>query len=192
MGFEVTSLSDLRNSGHPYREAVSLLVEELEKADDDALRGAIVRTLAVPWAHPEATEPLIRLFQGCKNPSVLGLCWAVGDALEAVWDDAYFDELVSIAKDRRLGRAREMVVLGFRRSQRPEAPLVVVELLDDPDVAGHAAQALQRLRVPEQARAGLERLLSHDRAWVRRAAQKSLDRLDRQGAISEVAPDGRG
>ena len=105
------------------------------------------------------------------------LRWAIGNALEVLWDDSRFDDLVSLARDTSFGKAREMVVLGLGRSKRPEAPDVLMKLLDDPVVSGHAVKALRKLKVPA-ARPGLERMLDDDRAWVRKEAQRALAALD--------------
>jgi HEAT repeat protein len=70
-----------------------------------------------------------------------------------------------------------MVVLGLGRSKKPEVGGVLIELLDDPIVSGHAIKALRKLKVPE-ARPGLERMLDDDRAWVRKEAQRALAALD--------------
>ena len=69
-----------------------------------------------------------------------------------------------------------MVALGLGRSKRHEAGQVLIELLEDPVVSGHAVEALTKLRVPE-ARPGLERMTADNRAWVRRAARRALAKL---------------
>lgn len=175
-GYEVDSLADLRESGLRYREAVPILLLGLRRATDPRVRGEIVRTLSVPWAKPQATGPLIELFREVDDDTGLGLRWTIGNALDVVWDDSFFEDLISLARDRRFGRAREMVVLGIRRSKRLGAADVLIELLDDPTVNGHAVSALRKLKVA-RARPGLERMLHDDRAWVRRDARRALDAL---------------
>ncbi|WP_419672760.1 HEAT repeat domain-containing protein [Agromyces seonyuensis] len=69
-----------------------------------------------------------------------------------------------------------MVVLGLGRSKRLEAGDVLIELLGDPEVDGHAVKALGKLKTP-RARAGLERMKSDSRLWVRRAAESALRKL---------------
>jgi hypothetical protein len=136
--------------------------------------GEIVRALSVPWAKPLATGPLIEEFRQVDDATGTGLRWTIGNALEVVWDDARFDDLVALARDESFGKAREMVVLGIGRSKRPEAREVLVEFLADPVVNGHAVKALRKLKVPSSARTDLARLLDDDRAWVRRKAQRAL------------------
>ncbi|MEN3121855.1 HEAT repeat domain-containing protein [Janibacter terrae] len=65
----------------------------------------------------------------------------------------------------------------LRAVNSPEAGEVLTELLDDPVVGGHAVAALRKLKVPA-ARAGLERMLDDDRAWVRKEAQRALAALN--------------
>lgn len=176
VGYEFDSLADLRTSGSRYREAVPVLLSALGSVTDRKVKGEIVRALSVPWAKPAATRPLIEQFKEVEDESGLGLRWTIGNALEVVWDDSLFDELVQLARAREFGRAREMVVLGMGRSKRAEAGRVLIELLEDPAVSGHAVKALRKLKVPD-AQPGLERMLDDDRAWVRKEAQRALAAL---------------
>ena len=176
VGYDVESIADLRTSGVRYRDAIPVLLSGLQRSGDQKVKEEIVRALSVPWAKPAATGLLIEEFKQVEDETGLGLRWTVGNALEVVWDDARFDDLVSLARDATFGRAREMVVLGLRRSKKPEAGAVLIELLADPLVSGHAVTALRKLRIPE-ARPGLERMLGDDRAWVRNEAKRALAAL---------------
>lgn len=175
-GYDVRSLAELRHSGVRYRKAVPIMTAALSEITDQKTLMELVRALSVPWAKPGATGPLVDLFRRVEDSTGLGLRWAVGNALDVTWDDARFDDLVGLAREPSYGRAREMVVLGLARSKRPEAGGVLIDLLDDADVDGHAVKALRKLRVPA-ARAGLERMLDDDRAWVRKEAQRALAAL---------------
>jgi HEAT repeat protein len=176
VGYEFDSLADLRTSRLRYRDAIPVLLSGLERATDRKVKGEIVRALSVPWAKPAATRPLIEQFREVEDETGMGLRWTIGNALEVVWDDSCFDDLVALARDVQFGKAREMVVLGLGRSKRTEAGDVLIELLDDPVVSGHAVKALRKLKVPA-ARAGLERMLDDERAWVRKEAQRALAAL---------------
>ena len=176
LGYEFGALADLRRSGLWYREAIPVLLSGLQHSTDDKVKGEIVRALSVPWARPAATRPLIEQFKQVEDQTGMGLRWTVGNAIEVVWDDSCFDDLASLARDKRFGKAREMVVLGLAKSKRPEAGEVLIELLDDQVVSGHAVMALRKLKVPA-ARAGLERMLDDERAWVREEAQRALSAL---------------
>lgn len=176
VGYSFGSLSELRTSGLRYREAVPVLLSGLERATDEKLKGEIVRALSVSWAKSAATGPLVEQFRLVEDESGMGLRWTVGNALEIVWDDSRFDDLVDLARNKSFGKAREMVVLGIGRSKKAEASGVLIELLDDPIVSGHAVKALRKLKAPE-ARPHLERMLRDDRGWVRKEAQRALAAL---------------
>lgn len=178
-GVATRSLTELRQSGKRYRGAVPVLLRWLERASDPKVKEELVRALSVPWAKPMATGPLIEQFQlvdQSVDPSGLGLRWTIGNALDVVFDDGSFDALAGLAQDRRYGKARQMVVLGLGKSKRPEAADVLLGLLDDPDVDGHAVKALGKLRSPA-AREALEIKLDDRRAWVRDEARKALAKL---------------
>jgi len=175
-GYSVRSLAELRHSGVRYRKAIPIMVAALLQTADPKVQMELVRALSVPWAKPDATGPLIEFFQRIEDGTGSSLRWAVGNALDVTWDDARFDDLVKLARDRRYGRAREMLVLGFARSERLEAGTFLIELLDDSTVSGHAVKALRKLKVPA-ARDGLEAMLDDERAWVRKEAKLALAAL---------------
>jgi len=180
LGYVVGSVDELRESGLRYASAVPVLIAALNSSVDRRDQEVLVRALSVPWAAPEALGPLISLFREADDASGLGLRWAVGNALEVLWDDSRFDDLVDLCCDRSFGRAREMLVLGLARSKRPEAGEVLIGLLDDGDVNGHAVLALSRLNVAE-ARQGIESMKHDDRAWVRKAVASALAKLPAGG-----------
>lgn len=175
-GFPVASLTELRTSGLRYRAAVPVLLRWLPTVSDRQVKEDLVRALSVPWARPVAARPLIAEFDRVADPTGTGLRWAIGNALSVVSDDSVFDDLVRIVEDRVFGKARQMVVLGLGRSKRPEVVPVLIGLLGDEEVSGHAVKALGKLRA-QDARPALERMVSDPRSWVRREAQKALAKL---------------
>ncbi|MFF1531069.1 HEAT repeat domain-containing protein [Cellulomonas sp. NPDC058312] len=179
VGFAVRSLADLRRPGVRYRDAIPVLVEWLGRASDPKVKGEIARALSVPWAKPVAVRPVIEEFRAVDvevDPTGTGVRWTMGNALEVLFDDAYFDAFVELAADKRYGKARQMVVLGLAKSKRPQVVDVLLGLVDDPDVDGHAVKALAKLRAPA-ARLAFESKLGDSRAWVRSEARKGLNRL---------------
>ncbi len=178
VGYPVASVADLRSSGTRYRDAVPVLLRWLDRCEGSFEREEIVRALSVPWARDAALGPMIAAFRATPRSGQADelLRWAIGNALEIMWDDSRFDDLVGLARDESFGKAREMVTLGLGRSRKPEAVSVAIELLDDPVVSGHAVKALRKLKDP-RARSGLERMLDDDRAWVRREARRALAAL---------------
>jgi hypothetical protein len=179
LGYQVGSLAELRHSRVRYRDAIAVLVAALRVTTEPKTLMEVVRALSVPWAKPDATAPMILTFKTVPvtpGAPLNSLRWAVGNALDVLWDDTYFDDLVDLVRDRSFARDREMIVLGLGRSRMPEVGAVLIGLLDDPTVSGYAVKALRKLKIP-QARGGLERMLGDDRAWVRKEAQRALAAL---------------
>jgi hypothetical protein len=177
IGYDAPSLALLRDSGVRYRTAIPVLIAALHQTSDHKTLVEVVRALTVPWARPAATLPLIELFRNVKGPMEDSLRWVIGNALDVTWHDDYFDELEKIARDTTYGRSREMVVLGFARSKNPHAGQVLIDLIDDPSVNGHAVMALRKLKVPT-AGPFLKRMVDDDRAWVRKEAKRALAALE--------------
>ena len=181
-GYSVTSVDDLRRSGVPYADAVPLLLKWLPRAPTSNDKEGIVRALSVPWAKKEALVPLIAEFAVDPAPGTVQdelVRWAVGNALEVLWDDSEFEALSSLVLDPRFGRARQMVVLGLGKSRHPEVGQILLDLMEDPEVNGHAvislAKTLRKFSTP-QAREALTEKLTDERVWVRKAAQRALAR----------------
>ena len=74
------------------------------------------------------------------------------------------------------GKGRESWVMLLGQYGSAERVPVLLRLLEDPEVLGHALYALRRLRAPE-GRVAAERLLEAPRAWIRQEARKYLKAL---------------
>jgi HEAT repeat protein len=125
-------------------------------------------------------DELIAQFSAGQRPGGEGM-WFVGDNIYSLWSDTRFEDLARLATDVDKGPDRQMIVLGLGRSKRPEAVDVLLSLLDQYSVSGHAAEALAKLRT-ERARPGLEEMTGDDRDWVVRAAKRGLAALDKAAA----------
>jgi HEAT repeats len=175
VGIEADWISDLPHGPREYRAAVPVLIDWLPRVSNRDVKEDIVRALTVEWARPSAASALLEEFRRAGDDQ---LRWAIGNALSVVADDSVFDELVRLATDEQWGKAREMVVLALGNMASPEAVPVLRRLLEDRVVSGHAVAGLGKL-APRDARPDLERMVSDDRAWVRREAEKALRRIDR-------------
>ncbi len=174
-GYPVESLDELRTSGAPYKSAIPILLRWLPSISDERVKESVVRTLSVPWAKPAAAMPLIAEFLAAPE-SAEGLKWAIGNALEVVGDDSVFDRLAELAANSRHGRARQMIVLSLGKMKDPRAFDILVDLLADDEVSGHALMALVKLDA-QRARPHIERFANDPRAWVRKRCIQALSKL---------------
>ena len=191
-GIVTASLDDLRQSGLRYRAAIPILSAWLPRLQDDyQLAEQCVHALSVPWAGPEVTGPLLRMFKtlplptddpSAKDPSLLR--WAIGSALEILMPPTHREELIALARDRRYGRSREMLVRGLRKFKQKDVLETLIELVDDEDVGGHAVNALRLWGTPG-ARSALESKVDDPKAWVRREARAGLAKIIKKEAAGK-------
>lgn len=177
VGFQVESVADLFRNNADYRSAVPILLEWLPRVANLDVKQDIVRALSVKWAR-HAAPLLIAEFEKADDPTGTGLRWAIGNALEVLANDEIAGGMIQVATDRRYGRAREMVVVGLGKLKDARVTDVLLNLLADDEVVGHAVMALGKLRATV-ARSRIEPLLKHPKPWVRREAKKALASMNK-------------
>ena len=177
-GFAVEGVADLFNKKLDYLNAVPILVAWLPRITNPNVKEGLVRALSVKWARDiaELRPMLVAEFKCADDPTGSGLRWAIGNALEVLANDDIAEEMINLARDRKYGSARQMVVVGLGKLRAPRVVSVLVDLLADDDVVGRAVVALRKLKARE-ARPHIERLLGHPRTWVRNEAKKALASL---------------
>jgi HEAT repeat protein len=172
-GVDVASVWELVNA--PCAKAIPVLVEFVNRDINTTTKEAIVRALSIPAAKRDAVRPLINEFKRADlSPS---LRWAIGNALGVLASDEESNSLLDLARNKQYGTARQMLVLGLAKLKTPLAIDVLVELLNDPDVQGHAIIVLGKLRAV-RARPNIESFLHDAKAWIRREAKKAITRIE--------------
>jgi HEAT repeat protein len=127
---------------------------------------------------------LLEEFRKADDP--WGLKWAIGNALATLADESLADDLIGLLEDRDHGAGRQMLCEALRRTKDPRAPDVLMKLIPDSDVGGHAIAALRaygpKTSLPylESARPALEGVLTDEGSsdFAKRGARRSLERLD--------------
>jgi HEAT repeat protein len=174
-GYQISSISELARSKINYRPAIPILLRWLPLVEYVPLKEDILEALCVRYARPIAAPVLIAEYRRADNWLFK---WAIGSALTYVADDSVFDDVVELLKDKRHGRGREMLAWALGKMKNPRAVDVLIELLDDEEVAGHALRPLGSLRA-KKARRRVERFLTHDNAWIRQEARRALAKIDK-------------
>ncbi len=177
-GYDLKWLGQLRLTHKHYAAAIPIVLRWLPRVQDLDLKEDIVRTLTVKAARPQAARPLIEAFEAAPDSEEHGLKWAIANALSVVADDTVLDDMVRLARDKRHGRAREMLTDALGNMKSPQAQDVLIELLSDEQVAAHAIRPLGKRRAVK-ARRRLEDFLNHPKAWVRKEARRALEKIDR-------------
>jgi HEAT repeat protein len=184
-GIWVTALEELvSRDADEYKEALPILIRWLGDTSSEALKEDIVRTLSTPRAQPLAGAVLIQEFRKARRD---GLRWAIANALSVVADDRHFESIVGMIGDREYGKAREMLVIALARVRDPRADEVLMNLLTDEELVGHAVIALGERRSAE-AKDRLERLTTHRKKWIRTEAKKALQMIRESVHLSSEPP----
>jgi len=186
-GVAIRSISDFLRDAVASDIAIPILLKWLPIADDPAVKETIVRALSIPSARPAATRPLIQQFRKLPLAENEGIKWAIGNALSVIADDSAFDAIRDLVQDRQHGRAREMLTVALGNMRNPETVNLLIRLLEDDQVAGHALIAIRKLGQPE-AIAHVRPFLVHEKMWVRKEAKKTMNKLTK---VLERAPSKR-
>jgi hypothetical protein len=177
-GFQVELVSDLFNKSINYKNAIPILLHWLPRVDNLDVKESIVRALSVSWAKPAAARALVEEFRKVKYESNTGIKWTIANALSVVADDSVFSEIVDLVQDSQNGKAREMLAVSLGNMKNPNAQDILIGLLEDDEVAGHAVVGLGKLRskkaIPE-----IERFQTHPKSWIRKEAKKALVRIEK-------------
>jgi len=145
-GYHVNSVEELYHRRLDYKSAIPILLKWLPLIENLDVKEAIVRALTVPWAKPIAAPALLAEFHKLLSEPDISIKWAIANALEVVADDNSYDEIVNLVRNPQSGSAREMLALALGKMKNPDAQNVLIELLEDDMVAGHAIMALGKLR----------------------------------------------
>lgn len=178
-GFEVEGIADLyqlKSNYMKYKGAIPILLRWLPRLSHVAVKEEVVRALTDKQAKPVAAAILIEEFRRADS-SWQSYKWAIGNALSVVADESTRQDIIELVKDRRHGRARERLAVALGNIR--DAPVdVLIDLLNDDEIAGHALMALGKLRA-QKARPHIQRFLRASQTWIRNEAKRALAKLDK-------------
>lgn len=174
-GVAVSHIQDVHRGKFEYKIVRPILVGWLPRLQTIEVKDQVVRALSVPQARSdEAARVLVGEFESVESRT--SYRWDVANALSVIATDTVRDDLLRIAGEKQWGKDREMIVLALANLPGPRTVSILMDLIDDDDVRGHAVMALGRLRAVE-ARSRVQAVLSDKRPWVRSEARKALKRM---------------
>lgn len=179
IGIDVESLSELRDR-RILKNAVPILVKWLPLIIHPWIKQSIARLLGSSVAKGSANRALISEF---KSPALdESTRWALGNSISLIAEASDIRELINLATDKKLGHAREMIVAGLGTFSREsnEAFEALRQLVNDPDVSGHAISALGNSQ-RSAAASIVEKFADDPDTFLRREARRALSKL-RKGA----------
>lgn len=174
-GFNVTSSWDLVNTKARYKLAIPILIEHLPRPYHLKNKEGIVRALAVKEAIGMAGPVLVAEFNQTPKDK-MSLRWAIGNTMCKTITTDDVEGILPIVLDRANGISRQMFVTALGKVNSEEAEDILIELLDDEEVASHALEALGRMR-SKKALQKITILASHSEPLIKMAAQKAIKKL---------------
>jgi hypothetical protein len=146
IGLCIESVWDLVNTSFKYAEALPILLKHLSHPYSDKTKEGIARALAVPEFEVQKAWPLLfdeyckaKAGWGPKGPDdkreyKLGAKDGLACALSAAVTDETLPELILLAKDRRQGESRILLLSALRKSRNPMAKQAIEELANEPEL----------------------------------------------------------
>ena len=174
-GVGATSIDELVSTRAPLdKKIVDGLLAALATTSSVNVLEAIVRALGAA-ADPFDAAPLARLFEQTESEQ---LRWAIANTLALVRPAELRDWIVKAVRERRYGKAREMLALAVARtSPRRLANEVLVDLLGE--MPGHAALGLAEIGGPEELEA-LQRAHSAAHGWEKEQIGRTISIITRR------------
>ena len=171
-GVDIACVDDLIKISIQHRKLIPLIIGCIQSVDSERDKEFLVRCLGVKGFY-EASRPLVNEFY--RSNSIL-LKWAIGNTLSIIKDPDILPDLIKIAQNKEHGIARQMIVDGLGFYKTDDVKNVLVELLTDDDVTGHAISAIRKIGDKELAR-HIEPFMDHEKTWIRNEAIKTVKKL---------------
>lgn len=191
-GVEFASISDLLKLNKSYKDLIPVILKHLTQTSNESDKDLLIRSLGVKGFN-EATETLIQEFYKAESTP---LKWAIGNSLSIILDKSSLPALVKIAQEKEHGIARQMVVVALGKMKEREVIPILIELLKDEDVVGHAIMALGYFKDPEMIQY-IEPFTEYNVRWIRSEAKKTIKKINKvnkprkSGKESKLPKDGK-
>lgn len=161
----------------PYAD---ILLKYAQRLTDPKEIQFVARTMMQKQGFRHAVPWLLSLFENYPgnglNKSDL---WAIGYAIYTIDNEDQYSDVIKLCKKKKYGRGRQMLMGTLARSKRKAAYDLLLKLLHDPWLRGHAIEAVGRFGNPD-AIPLLERLEVKKGLYEYKAKQTALRRLRRK------------
>lgn len=173
-GYEIATIDDLMNIGKKNKDLIPILLKYIDETSDESSKRFIVRCLGVKGFF-EASATLIREFYQATDSSYK---WTIGNSLGLISDKDVLPDMLKIVQEKEHGTARQMIVYNLGKFDCPETRRVLIGLLSDKDVVGHAIHAISKLHDKSLIKF-IEPFQTYEVTWIRNAAKSAIKKLEK-------------
>lgn len=173
IGIKFGDVNDLRRHlSSKHKRAIPIILEHIRKLPEDD-KEALVRALTKK-GFDEAVPFLLEEF---RRTPLVNYKWVIGNAFDVIQPKKkeWIEEMKKFVQDRSHGIGRQMMVSALGKIKEESAIPILIRLLDDSDVSGHALDALSRLKRPELDEQ-FERFVNHKVTWIKNTAKQAIRR----------------
>lgn len=184
LNIKLISIYDLINNPNIYEDKNKLVTALLEilkkhKIKDYSIKEGIIRALTRKESKGLVEQDLIKEYKllDFKEKEYIG--WIIGNAIEHIYSDQYFNEIIDIAKNKENGISRQMFVLALAKTKKykMEAIDTLINLTYDDDVDLQAMEALIKLK----AHSAKERIVELAKSSKKPIQKKAITYLKKMG-----------
>jgi HEAT repeat protein len=137
-GIFVNSVWDIVNSKKGYPEAITLLLQHLQRTYHPKVRASIARALAIPQARPYWNDILkLYLAETHEEPRE-----ALALALANSANETHFLILMELLRDKKNGQSRAAFMHRLKKFPDPKIWQLIKQLQDDPEIGIGAREIL--------------------------------------------------
>jgi hypothetical protein len=146
-GCSISSASDLMKPPYPdaapWPASIPVLLRHLQRDSYSAdVRELVARALAVPETKAPGWNSLTKLYIDEPEDRVRS---GLAAAIAAAADDEVIGDVIALARDRRQGSSRLLLLSALERSADPRARAALMDLGTDPDLTKEIQVILRRL-----------------------------------------------
>jgi len=181
IGIRARSVDDLKYLSNEHRDAIPILMDYIKKLDNERDKEILVRALSKEGF--EGVIPTL-LNEFKKNEKDTLYKWAIGNALEAISTKRkkFIEEMQKLVLNKKHGKSRQMIVSALGKSKDEGVVPILIKLLDDEDVVGHALKALTEFR-SAKLKHYFESFKDYKVAYIRNIAKKALAQMEKTSKV---------
>lgn len=147
------------------------LIVFYKKAKLENEKIAILEDLrATGYSKDKLVAMILEVFRTHKESTYL---WEYSDLLYSLKNFKYLSQYLEIIEDKSFGTARQMIVLLVGKSKKTDVIPILKNLLNDPDVYGHALDALTNFS-GQDIEEIMKSFLACRVIWIKNTAKKYL------------------
>lgn len=173
---KLDSVKDFLHNGPLKIEILNFLKENFEEIVEDNIKSYALMFVHIP-GFDETVPFLLDAFEKEKNND-LDYKWRIGNALCTIKPKKleHVRKMIELCINKKHGRSREMMVLALGYSKNENVIPILIKLLDDKDVEGHALGALAKFKRKELL-PHFEKFLKHKTTYIRNIAKRAVESI---------------